>query len=112
MGHLSSERVNLKIGRAQKHLDEIMSQELRLRQSPDCRVVREKNLNENFVDFVLRLPTPDPCLSVIVGDCVHNARSTLDHLIYALAEFVNGSRTEENRRRSMFPICLSENGDF
>src|SRR5258708_5279852 len=41
---------------------------------------------------------PDPTLSLIVGDCIHNLRSSLDHLIFAL----NQGR---KKRKSAFPIC-------
>lgn len=65
------------------------------------------------MDFVLRLPAPDSTLSLVVGDCVHNLRSALDHLVYSLAEFKSMSpRSAKERRDSMFPICLSEAGNY
>jgi hypothetical protein len=108
--------VRLKLTRAYKHLKEIISIEERLRQSPKCRVVCKIGSNPNMVDFVLRLPIPRASLSIIVGDCIHNARSSLDHLIYALAEVTATKsgiqRSERDRRASMFPICLCPSGDF
>jgi hypothetical protein len=40
----------------------------------------------------------------MVGDCVHNARSALDHLVYQLA--ILNHAPEESARKTSFPVCL------
>lgn len=47
----------------------------------------------------------DPTLPLIAGDCIHNLRSALDHLVYQLA-ILNGCGTK-GARNTLFPICIS-----
>jgi hypothetical protein len=42
---------------------------------------------------------------------VHNVRSALDHIVYALAEYKLGSsRTDDDRKKGQFPITLTARG--
>ena len=47
----------------------------------------------------------DSSLSLMVGDCIHNARSALDHLVYQLA-ILNGA-SDEAASKTSFPIYLT-----
>jgi hypothetical protein len=47
----------------------------------------------------------DPHLAHMVGDCVHNARSVLDHLVYQLA--LLNEAPKEAATKTSFPICLT-----
>jgi len=46
----------------------------------------------------------DPTLGLVIGDCVHNLRSALDHLVLQLA-ILNGTFAGAERKTA-FPICL------
>jgi hypothetical protein len=62
------------------------------------------NSQELVVSLAEQAPL-DPTLPLMVGDCVHNARSVLDHLVYQLA-LLNKSPKEAAAKTS-FPICLT-----
>ena len=47
-----------------------------------------------------RLPPPDPKLPPIVGDCIHNLRSALDHWANRLVEFYGSEATDQ----TSFPV--------
>ena len=51
-------------------------------------------------------PTPiDPALPLVTGDCVHNFRSALDHLVLQLALLNNTFAVAE--KKTEFPVCLT-----
>jgi hypothetical protein len=50
-------------------------------------------------------PVIDPNLPLIVGDCIHNLRSALDHLVFQLA-ILKGTGTEA-AAKTAFPIYLT-----
>jgi hypothetical protein len=54
--------------------------------------------------LTLRLPKPDRHLGILVGDCLYNLRSALDHLIWQL---VLCNPPHRPSRKNMFPICTS-----
>lgn len=62
------------------------------------------NSQELVVSLAEQAPL-DPALPLMVGDCVHNARSALDHLVYQLA-LLNKSPNEAATKTS-FPVCLT-----
>ena len=47
----------------------------------------------------------DPALPLIIGDCIHNARSSLDYLVFQLAVLNNAP--SEAASMTSFPVCLS-----
>jgi hypothetical protein len=47
----------------------------------------------------------DPALPLIIGDCVHNLRSALDHLVLQLA-LLKGTSITEAADKTSFPVCL------
>ena len=55
----------------------------------------------NYV-FRVRFPPAPPRIGVLIGDVVHNLRSSLDHLVYQLV-LANGRRPHDN---TGFPIFL------
>jgi len=91
----------LKVVRAQDHLNDLRLKLLAL-QDGECQIVPEKD--EDSGRGVLRInivPKPTGEFSVIVGECLYQIRSPLDHIIYALVE-TNGQKPTD---RTMFPIC-------
>lgn len=51
-------------------------------------------------------PTDD--FAAVIGDCVQNFRSALDHLTFALAEKHSGSLSKEDARACQFPVVGDE----
>ncbi|HEY8224238.1 MAG TPA: hypothetical protein VIG25_03095 [Pyrinomonadaceae bacterium] len=47
----------------------------------------------------------DPALPLVVGDCIHNLRSAMDHLVLQLAILNNTFAGAE--KRTSFPVCLT-----
>jgi hypothetical protein len=67
-----------------------------------------ENQNELIVTWPDEPPL-DPRLALVLGDCIHNIRSSLDHLVAQLALLNNA--TSVAIEKTAFPICLSPN-DF
>jgi hypothetical protein len=92
------EGVNAKLARAEKHLQALDS---------ELAAYAEKNpysfrgeVQTETSRWVARVEVREPIpieLSITVGDIVHNLRSALDHIAFALVP-------KANRRRTMFPI--------
>lgn len=63
-------------------------------------------------EWVERIVGPQPPLrwGVLLGDCVHNLRSALDHLICQVALLDGG--TMEDCRRSQFPIASKSESQY
>src|SRR5262249_51773495 len=99
--------VREKVGRAQHHLLDLHSRAMSTLDTkgeiiPPKVEVKSKGRLERTT---FRLPKPrplDPTLCLIIGDCVHNLRSALDHLVYQLA-ILNGTSADAASRTS-FPI--------
>lgn len=95
--------VNLKLARAHEHLQAIATLDESF-EAVDCKVTFTEDHEKNIGFFVIGLPTPPLVLGTIVGDCLHNLRSTLDYLVW---QMVNSNPPEKPGRRNMFPICSS-----
>lgn len=62
--------------------------------------------------FRFRVRNPPPAeLSPILGDFLHNARSSLDHVLFALAKMHKPGLSEKEARRIQFPVC-NESSEF
>lgn len=76
----------------------------------DCGVRTEFNPKTNEIDVVVRIPEPPPLVGLLIGDCVHNLRAALDHIVYALIK-TNPARPPNTPNRStMFPIRDTREG--
>lgn len=72
-----------------------------------CSVIGKRDPDKNSLfHFVADFPAPDLSLSVIIGECLHDLRSALDHIVWQLVLRNNGSPVKEN----MFPICNTAAG--
>lgn len=91
----------LKLKRAEKHLTELKDYTASFSDTrpydTELRVEREPERTHYIVRAYLRDP-PDYTPSIIIGDCIHDIRSALDHIVAELTEPV------ELRERSSFPI--------
>lgn len=96
--------VVLKLARADEHLHSLQA-EVRtyLLEQPYAVVLEAK---QDYVAFVFRLRSVPPArLSIIVGDCLYNIRSALDHLAQLL-HVANGGLITDTR--PCFPIFADE----
>lgn len=76
----------------------------------DCGVDAKFNAKTQEFDVIARMPEPPPIIGMLVGDCVHNLRSALDHIIYALI-WTNPSRGgKPPSEKAQFPICDTRPG--
>src|SRR6266545_1165396 len=68
-----------------------------------CSMISQRHIdagNHQF-RFTVGFPKPDLALSVIIGECLHNLRSALDHIVWQLVLANNQTPVKEN----MFPVC-------
>ncbi len=97
------EGINLKIQRARAHLQAIANINSGY-QRVDCRMDLKKDAEKGVGCFVVKLPDPPKDISTIVGDCLHNQRSSLDYLVWLMVESNPPNKPDH---RNMFPICTS-----
>lgn len=95
--------VGLKLARAREHLAGLDAEIRAYCESGAAGLRFDETCNQARLLFVLNAPPP-PRLSILVGDVVHNARSAIDHLAWALVRF--NRRTPS--RKCSFPICDDE----
>jgi len=100
----------LKLGRAEEHANTFYS-ELKAWVDSDPYVIGKKvNADSTrYSSFIEDIKTP-PSLdrwSVILGDCIHNLRSTLDHFIYAAAVCETKRAPPGDKKVLQFPITDS-----
>lgn len=104
------EGVRAKIGRAQEHLRNVNSSIHSVLAIKEKYPIPSSSYDPDSQELVIRMQntTPlDPALPLVVGDCVHNARSALDHLVFQLA-ILNGAPSSAASKTS-FPACLCAN---
>ena len=77
-----------------------------MRHLKQCDLVGKESTDLNFIEYHGHFPAPPLMLSVIVGDCLHNLRSSLDHIVYQLV-IINGQLPTT---ANMFPICETPDG--
>ena len=104
--------VRAKLERAHEHLDAIdATLKLVLDTEPKTRHIATKIDPERhqLLSVIPKAEPIDPSLPLMIGDCIHNLRSTLDHLVYQLA--VKKGTSLRFADKTFFPICLRE-ADF
>jgi hypothetical protein len=99
------EGVRLKLFRAYDHFRDIdvAVGEMYAKQSKAAGH-KVENQNELVVTWPDEPPL-DPRFAIILGDCVHNLRSALDHLVAQLAILNNAPSAAIEK--TAFPVCLS-----
>jgi hypothetical protein len=100
----SQDRLNAvrsKIGRANKHIDDLAIACKTFTASTPFVLDRETDPSTGYYHFKLTKIQPPPReIALITGDAIHNLRSALDHLAYQLV-LANGSTP---LRQTCFPI--------
>jgi hypothetical protein len=108
MSNLAS--VRSKIDRANHHLRDIdTALKLLIGDDPNAQhpAVFERETDRKLVTVKLKECEPiDPSLPLIIGDCIHNLRSALDHLVYQLA--LKNKSVKKFADKTFFPIYLTD----
>jgi hypothetical protein len=95
-------RVLAKYDWAQKHVNDFEAAVMNFWRSNPHTIGREDNVETGHVHFyVQQVPVIPDELAFMLGDTLHNLRSTLDHLAYALVIAAGGTPD----RDTSFPIC-------
>lgn len=96
-----------KLGRAHHHLNELHAQVADYLASEPYSVTVDVDLEarKQFHRIHIR-PIPVVEWALLIGDCVHNARSALDHAVWSLAFRYNPAGTPKDRTTA-FPIFSS-----
>jgi hypothetical protein len=102
--------VQRKIERADKHFNEIDST-IEALLSAEANAARTAPVEyqperKHLVVSHPKTKAIDPMLPLVIGDCIHNFRSALDHLSFQLA--VANNKGAEAEAHISFPICLSQ----
>jgi hypothetical protein len=109
MPHASAlDGVRAKIARAEQHLKNVHLSIHSILATKEKEPTASHYYDPERQELIVRMEktTPlDPTLPLVVGDCIHNARSALDHLVFQLA-ILNGAAGSAARKTS-FPVCLS-----
>src|SRR5277367_3896862 len=100
----------LKIGRAEEHFLAFQAELGEWTQADPYHVKKEHNKETGRHTLVVKIEKPAPIdrWSLIASDCVHNLRSALNHLVYALAIKNTGTNPPPNSRSLQFPIADSK----
>src|SRR5205809_8115032 len=99
----SSDLAYLKLERAKEHINAFGEESVSYLNSQFCHL--DFHDDDEFRNVFLIIDKQPPIhLSTILGDCVHNIRSALDHLSWQLV-LVNRQRPTTN---TAFPIFLSK----
>jgi hypothetical protein len=95
-------RVLAKYGWTQKHVSDFEAAVENFRRSNPHTIGREDNVETGQVRFyVQQVPVIPNELAFMLGDTLHNLRSTLDHLAHALVIAAGGTPD----KHTSFPIC-------
>ncbi|NTW30100.1 MAG: hypothetical protein HGA33_02400 [Candidatus Moranbacteria bacterium] len=104
----SLEGIMAKLARAMHHISEYEEARKKWRASivANPPITIQENPSPPQPTFVLTSPKVDPEISPIIGDCVHNLRTCLDHLIGQLA--IKEGHDIAKRSPLAFPVCTDK----
>lgn len=99
-----------KIRRAREHMSALECLADRFMKSNPYQLGRRLEAQGRVHEyFFSKYTTPPDTFGLVVGDAIHNLRSALDHVAFALAqhgaEAVGATMTREQAMRIQFPIC-------
>jgi hypothetical protein len=111
MGSASLSSVRAKIDRAEHHLRDIdATLKVVLGAEQNARVPSIYEFDSDRKQLIVKhakFQPIDPALPLMVGDCIHNLRSALDHLVYQLA-LLEPSTSIAAANKTFFPIYLTK----
>jgi hypothetical protein len=93
----------LKLGRATRHFNEATALLAAYKNPSPYSVRRDENPHTGLSFWItLNMKPPDE-IALAAGDCIHNLRSALDHIIYELSCYTAGQDVPD----TAFPILVS-----
>lgn len=97
----------LKIRRAEEHAKTISDEIIAWEKANPYVLTKNNDPQGRFYSITAHLePAPDwDRWSLVFGDCIHNLRSALDHLIFAVAVSQTKANTPDDERVLQFPIA-------
>lgn len=100
----------LKVVRAREHLNALFMQQQRFFDSDPYSITQtlDANTGERVYSIHVLRELPTNRFAALAGDCVHNLRSALDHLVWRLSEDHGG--VNEGDTLTQFPIFRTEIG--
>jgi hypothetical protein len=100
----------LKVVRAREHLHALQRVEGRFFERSPFEITDDFNIETGQHVYRIRVLRDPPIrrFAALVGDCVHNLRSALDHLAWQLSEDASGSNEADTT--TQFPIFKTETG--
>lgn len=104
---LNLNSVNAKIKRAREHAS-MLENEIRAWRKPDPYEIKHEISNDLRIHRFILQVSKQPDLerwSLILGDAIHNLRSALDHLVYAVAISESSQDPPPGDDTLAFPIC-------
>jgi hypothetical protein len=94
--------IRLKVDRAKQHLDALSKEISQVVTEHQTYVTGRHNaVDDSYTAILHDVPPVSREWGLVLGECVHNARGALDHLVAALVTTAGG--TVNNRHQ--FPIC-------
>ena len=105
--------VRLKIGRAEEHFQSVKNVVSAQLKPEAYDAIFKVNADFTRYSVILKIlkDIPFDQMALIAGDCVHNLRSALDHLIYSMAVHLEHGNIPTNWKKLAFPIAASSS-DF
>lgn len=95
----------VKLHWAETHLSQLYSEMLVFENVQPYRIMYERDASRSrYVFRVKDLNSPPAHWALLVGDCIHNLRSSLDHLAHSLAVLAQGDLTPDQTRSVSFPV--------
>jgi hypothetical protein len=95
--------IERKLRRAEEHLNSVKAMESAVSYAKG-HLVPEQDRDPQFIAFRLRLPKIPEDFVMVVGDCVHNLRCVLDHIMWNIAYGSAADVALRNQKKIMFPI--------
>lgn len=96
--------VRRKLLRAERHLKDVSALVQAMARTRSM-LIPEPSSTPDVAAFRLALPPIPDDLVLAVGDCIHNLRCVLDHVVSQIADVYAPSRSQVEKRQSMFPLC-------
>jgi hypothetical protein len=95
----------IKLARAEKHMVDLTEEARAYDEDHPYETLRlgqpasQQNVGQYTLHFTIQ---PDEMIAAIIGDCVHNLRSAMDHIV------VRFTRTSKQRQSANWPICTED----
>src|SRR5712691_9345056 len=98
--------VSAKLARSDEHLDRFVAEVAEINAVQPYGITSQRNADKTELSLHLAINQPLPLQrwALLVGDCVHNLRSALDHMIYSIAIKASGLNPPPDAEKLMFPI--------